>query len=527
MFKKFNLVLLIPLLFALLASYRLWRPGYFSMQDDMHVFRLAQYHQCVLDRQIPCRLISDGGLGYSYPLFNFYSPLPYAVAESFHLVGLTLIDSLKISFIIPFFIGSVGMYLLSSAFFGPVGGLISSVLYTFAPYHALDSFVRGALAEHWAINLLPLILYSFYRKKSNLFILSLTALLLSHNLTLVYFLPVLFVFSLIHKNILYLIKNSLYSFLMASFFILPAFLEKNLTTVSTMTQGYFNYIIHFATLNQLFISRFWGYGASLWGPIDDLSLQIGFVHWILPFIALIFAIRSPNKKTIFTFFSIGLFSLFLTHNRSTFIWQIFSFMPYYQFPWRFLGLAIFCFSFISGIITKNKFILAIIIALTIALNINYFKEDIWYPTLTDNEKLTTAEVYRQSGAGLKDYWPKYSNEFPTTMAPNIVNTTSGQITNTLFTKNSHQISGEFTVNTPTANVILPVTYFPEWELFVNAQKSNYQIDPKYGQISFERPLGTYTYLLQFKNTPVRTIANILSLIGLILYIIKLYREAKS
>ena len=208
MIKKYNLLLLIPILFALLASHRLWRPGYFSMQDDIHVFRLSQFHQCVLDRQIPCRLIPDGGLGYTYPLFNFYSPLPYAVTEFFHLTGFSLIDSLKVSFIIPFFIGSVGMYLLSSSFFGPVGGLVSSVLYTFAPYHAVDAFVRGALAEHWAINLLPLVLYSLYLKKSNLFILSLTALLLNHNLTLVYFLPALIVFSLIHKNLKYFLQNS-------------------------------------------------------------------------------------------------------------------------------------------------------------------------------------------------------------------------------------------------------------------------------------------------------------------------------
>ncbi|MBI2465036.1 hypothetical protein HYV64_02735 [Candidatus Shapirobacteria bacterium] len=527
MFKKFNLVLLIPLLFALLASHRLWRPGYFSMQDDMHVFRLSQFHQCLLDRQIPCRLISDGGLGYSYPLFNFYSPLPYAVAESFHLVGFSLIDSLKISFIIPFFVGSVGMYLLSFTFFGPVGGLISSVLYTFAPYHALDSFVRGALAEHWAINLLPLILYSLYRKKSNLFILSLTALLLSHNLTLVYFLPVLFVFSLIHKNILYLIKNSLYSFLMASFFILPAFLEKNLTTVSTMTQGYFNYIIHFATLYQLFVSRFWGYGASLWGPIDDLSLQVGYLHWILPLIALIFAIRSPSKKTIFTFFSIGLFSLFLTHNRSTFIWQMFYFMPYYQFPWRFLGLAIFCFSFISGIVTKSKFLLVIIIALTVGLNINYFKEDIWYPNLTDSQKLTTEEVYRQSGAGLKDYWPKYSTEFPTTMAPSQPQVLNGEIYASDFFKNSNIASGSINITSEKATINLPIVYFPTWQLTVNGYPSEYQVNPSTGQMQLTLPQGSHQYKLEFLNTPIRTFANVLSLIGLLLFIIKLYREAKS
>ena len=135
--KKY--LILIPILFGVLASHRLFRPGFFSMQDDMHVFRLSQFDQCVKDLQIPCRLVTDGGLGYSYPLFNFYSPLPYAFAESFHLTGASLINSLKISFITPYIIGAVGMYLLSNKLFGPVGAIVSSVL--FHLYDKLSNFL--------------------------------------------------------------------------------------------------------------------------------------------------------------------------------------------------------------------------------------------------------------------------------------------------------------------------------------------------------------------------------------------------
>lgn len=525
---------LILIAFSLLVSYRLIRPGYFSMQDDIHVFRLQQFDQCLKDGQIPCRHIADGGLGYGYPLFNYYSPLPYAFAESFHLIGFSFIDSLKVSFIAPNFIRSISMFLLGNSFFGPIGGLISSALYTFAPYQAINGFVRGALAEHWALSLLPLVFWSLYTSKNNLFILSLSALFLSHNLTTFYTIPALIIFATLTKKFKLFLKNFIFSFLISAFFLLPAVFEKNLTTVNTMTQGYFYYIIHFATLYQLFISRFWGYGASLWGPKDDMSFQIGYLQWLIPMAIFIYTLLNKKIKfrpLILTFFSLGLFAIFLTHNKSTFIWQSLPFMSFYQFPWRFLGLVVFCFSFISGSITNlkvfsnHKCILGtVLIVLTILLNISFFKEDLWFPSLTDSQKLSPSEIYRQSGAGLKDYWPSKTSDFPTTMASSNPTASSGNIQTISFHKNSNSVTGQINVVSDIATVLLPVTDFPIWKLQINDSPSTYTIDPTYGQIVFPLKNGINNFNLSFTNTPIRTIANLVSLIGLLLYIIKLLRE---
>ena len=63
--------------------------------------------------------------------------------------------------------------------------------------------------------------------------------------------------------------------------------------------------------------------------------------------------KKINNTPILVFFALlSLISLFLTHNRSTFIWKLFPFMPYFQFPWRFLGIALFSLSFISGSLIK-------------------------------------------------------------------------------------------------------------------------------------------------------------------------------
>lgn len=531
--NKVKILFLISLIFPILISFRLLRSGYFSMQDDVQVFRLQQFDSCLKDGQIPCRFIAEGGFGYGYPLYNYYSPLPYAVAETFHLVGFSYINSIKAVFIIPNFIRSISMYLLAGTFFGPVGGLIGSVMYTLAPYQAIDGFVRGALAEYWALSFIPLIFYALKTKKINLYIFSLALLFLSHNLTTLYVLPVLFIFSLITKNFKRFFINSIIAACLSAFFLLPAAFETNLVTVKTMTQGYFNYINHFATLSELFISRFWGYGGSQWGPVDGLSFQIGYLHWIIPSIIFIFYFlksKLKNRSEIILFFLVGLFAVFLTHNKSTFIWQALPFMAFYQFPWRFLGLAIFCFSLVAAAVVNLPFVkkylifsTTIILALVLVLNFSYFKEDIWYPNLTDFQKLSSAEIVRESGAGLMDYWPNFSKTFPTQYSTGTPQVESGKVADISFTKNSFTASGSVKVLSP-AVINLPLVYFPNWRLTINQKVADFKIEPNLGLIQLNLNPGDYTFSLKLFNTPIRTFANWLSLITLALFIIKLYRE---
>ncbi|MDD4938269.1 MAG: 6-pyruvoyl-tetrahydropterin synthase-related protein [Candidatus Shapirobacteria bacterium] len=536
--KIFNLILL--LILSIFTFYRLLRPGYFSMMDDMHVFRLQQFDQCLKDGQIPCRFITNGGLGYGYPLFNYYPPLSYSIAEIFHLTGFSLINSLKITFAISHIIGLLGMYLFANLFWGEIGGIISAILFLFAPYQATNAFVRGDIAELLAINIIPWVFYfltKFINQNKNKLglIFSLSALLLTHNLISLTIAPILLTYSLflLLKNkklkINSIIKLSipvLFSIGLSAFFILPALFEKNLVTVETMTQGYFYYVNHFATLKQLFISRFWGYGASLWGPIDDMAFSVGIAQWILPLVAIILFLFKRNKKyfpLIILFSLISLFSLFLTHNKSTFIWKILPFMAYYQFPWRFLSVAIFTLSFISGSIVlfiKKKFqifLLTIIIISTLLLNFSYFKEDIWYSNLTDNQELSQDRLIAQSGAGLKDYWPKFGQNFPTSFAPNQP-TASNNININYFYKNSRQVNLIANVDSD-GTIIIPLVYFPNWYLTIDGQPSEIKIDPDLGLIKFDVQKGNHTIFLEFKNTPIRNITNTISLVSLFLIII--------
>lgn len=494
-----NILIILIVFLGLLSTHRLLRPGIHSMADEMHIFRLEQYDKCVRDLQIPCRYVPDAGFGYGYPLFNFYAPGFYAFAQFFHLIGFSLINSLKIVLVLTSIIGALGMFYLSKS-------LLSSTLFLFAPYQAVNIFVRGAFPEYLALNLIPWVFYFFKTKKYLWATIFLSLILISHTLTsialLLILLPYIFIFIKDYKK---QILSLLLSFGLSAFFVLPAFFEKNLTTVNTMTQGYFQYVNHFATLNQLFISRFWGYGASLWGPKDDMAISIGLMQWLIPLLSLLFLlkIKKLDKKTIF-YFLFALFFIFLTHNKSTFIWKTFSFMEYFQFPWRFLGISIFCFSLVVRKVKINKIFLAFLITIIIFLNLNFFKEDIWHKEYNfDKSKL--------SGLAIKDYWPNYGQEFPIKY-----------IESKGINKKSNKLSLKVTVPEEKMEIVLPLVYFPNWKVYVNNQEKEFEIDPLYGQIKINLNKGENNIFLEFKNTPIRTISNLISLTSLFIlfFIIK-------
>jgi uncharacterized membrane protein len=532
--------IIILLLLSVLTFYRLLRPGYFSMQDDMHIFRLQQFDRCLDDGQVPCRYIPDGGLGYGYPLFNYYSPLPYALGETFHLIGFSFIDSIKIVFILGHLLAPIGMFFLANLFFGPNGGFIAAVIFMFAPYQSTDSYVRGSIAEFLALNLIPLSLYFVLRnsqkstKISFLWAtLSLTALFLSHNLfaatSLFVFILIIAIFN--PKNLVKSFIPIFVSILLSAFFLIPAAFEKNLVHVDTMTQGYFYYVNHFATLNELFISRFWGYGASLWGPIDDMSFQIGWIQWIVPSLIFIFVFFQKNlkhKTVLCLFMALAVFFIFLTHNQSTFIWKNLFFMPYFQFPWRFVGFATIFLSLISGsiflILKNSRFSILLLISITIitiGLNFNYFKEDIWYPSLTDSQKLSGQNLIAQQGAGLKDYWPTSASNFPTISAPSTP--WSDQKFDLIsYSKKSNRLNLTVNTTSPQTVINLPLVFFPTWQLILDGQKSSYQVDPKLGIIQVTLSPGKHDLSLTFHNTPLRSISNIISLLTLVVILGYLY-----
>ncbi|MBI2613506.1 MAG: hypothetical protein HYW62_01945 [Candidatus Levybacteria bacterium] len=363
------------------------------MHDDTQVARVFEMGKVLRNGVFPVRIVPDLGYGFGYPIFNFYAPLAYYIGGIFMLLGFDALVATKMTMALGIVLASVFMYLLAKEFFGKLGGIISGLFYVYAPYHALDIYVRGDVAEFWAYAFIPLAFLGIYKvfensklktqnskllaslklRRSGQFkiqkfgvvgALGFAGIILSHNLTALMVVPFLIVFGLIliifskkEVRILYTLYFILYTFLgltLSAFYWIPAILEMKYTNVLSQIGGGADFRDHFVCISQLWDSL-WGFGGSVAGCIDGLSFKIGKLHIIVSLIAiaLVFiATRNKNynsyKYYILLAFSGFVISIFFTLEISKPIWETIPVMAFFQYPWRFLLLASFFSSLIAG-----------------------------------------------------------------------------------------------------------------------------------------------------------------------------------
>lgn len=548
-----RLFLILSILFAMPAFIFLTKPGmYWNMHDDMQMIRQLEMEKCLKDGQIPCRWTPDLGYGYGYPLFNFYPPMPYFVGQVFRTLGLSYIATVRWTAITQFVLAAAFMYLLAESVFGPTGGLIASVFYTYAPYHFLNIYIRGAMNEAWAAVFFPLILYLIKKlidTNKNVFLfltsIAVTGLMLSHNPMVLIFSPVAVIWSLfwlyqkyrldIPKAVPAITKlflSAVLAFSLAAFFTLPVLFETKYVQIDSMFSGYYNFSIHFTSLRQLFISNLWNDGPSVWGQGDGMSFAVGYLHWILSLIIVIWSgvlllRKSENRHRFFLVFLIGLmsfFSAFMTHERSVSIWLLLTPIQKIQFPWRFLNITSLLTSLTVGSLPfilrtklgtlKTYLISFAVIISVIALNYRYTKP-IHSGPITDSQKFSGLAWTNQITSGIYDYLPKTAqkaatgpaSEFIDAVSPKeVVYKTSG------VKRGSDWLFGNINLSQE-SDVTISQLDFPNFKVINNGLEIGYKVEPTLGRIVLHLPAGNNQVYIKLQNTPIRMISNIISLSG--------------
>lgn len=550
-FKRYQ-VLLVVLFLMVLTIPSFWRMLRFGIQSlqDFHIFRLYEYSRCIQDMQIPCRWSPDASFEYGQPIFNFYGQASYLIGEVFRLIGFSYIDSLKGVFIFSLVASALTMFLLSKQVWkSNIAAIISSVVYVYAPYRALDVWVRGALPESVAFVLFPLIIYflndyfnSSKFKSLILFILSFSALVVTHNLSAFMFsifLSIWFLYKLIDTKKYQLLPSFVFAGLLiiglSSFYIIPVLFETKFITLDKTIEGYFNFRSHYTTLYQLFISNHWGYGASSWGNKDDISLSLGYVQWILSLVTLVLILVTKQLRRYINFFVllfIGLILLWFTHNKSTFVWEAIDQLKYVQFPWRFIGIAVFSFSLAAGAVVtffkslRIKIVFCmVIIALAIAINIGYFFEDLWYK-IGDAEQFSGYRYQQLVAASLNDYWPNYGTSVPGALAPRDPYYQEGSGSAKLIEKKSNRAKYAIYSNSTDSVIIIPIVYFPGWSAKIDNRPRAVYPSGDLGLITINIGNEIGVVDLYFGNTDYRSIGNIVSIFSLGILLIAYLKYGK-
>jgi hypothetical protein len=502
-------ILPIVLVFSIPAVWALFVPDYFGASDDLHIAWLYELSRSLSMGQFPPRFVPDLSFGFGYPLFNFVFPLPFYIGEIFHKLGLSLVDSVKGVFLLSVPLSMLFMYKFLKEHTGEILALAGAVLYVYTPYRATDIYVRGAIGEIFAFVFPPLIAYAvskISKSKEKRWIgilgIGVAGLVMSHNIMAYMFLPFLALFAIfLRKNLFRVLAGFILGALISLYFWLPAITESRLMKYGT---GNFNFVDHFPTIRQL-LTPYFGYGASVPGPGDGMSFFMGAVN-ILLIVSAVILIKKA-KPVIYWSFLVMAISLFLMNFRSTFLWSNVPYLPYFQFPWRFLSLVAFATSILVVTFDKFKYgkqIGVLIIVLAIGLNFTAFRPqdflgrtDAYYlnkyipvPVASD-EYMKTQEEYLRL--------PLFTIQRPAQTSPDI------------------GLKASFNLTLDEDSVFHYYKYnFPGWTAKVDGKETPITTGSPYGQITIDVPKGKHEILIEFKETKFRKILNVISLLAVVL-----------
>jgi uncharacterized membrane protein len=542
------LPLIVVLIFSVFTIWPFLRSGFFPMHDDTQVARVYEMAKGLTDGMFPVRWSADLGYGFGYPLFNFYDPLPYYVGGIIEIVGLNALLATKVMMTLGVMLAGISMYFLGKEFWGKPGGILSALFYMYAPYHAVDIYVRGDVAEFWAYAFIPLVflgLWKIYKAEKWRYValasVSFALVVIAHNLTAMMISPFLALFAayLIFKAkkkkvIVYLFLAFAIGVLLSAFYWLPAILEMQYTNVASLIGGGSNFRDHFVCLSQLWTSP-WGYGGSAKGCVDGLSFMIGKYHLLLSLLLFLFALVALTSKKYFNSFSKEkliiltlsfagfLISIFFTLQISQSIWELVRPMAFFQYPWRFLLTVVFFASFICGSLlwvveklTTNKTI--IIVALIIfscflvLVSVKFFVPEKYLQVNADYYTNTNVLQWKTSKIS-DEYLPKnfmrpQSQKQIATLAA--LNTKNSRLIS--VSKNTQAIN--LTINAAISErIILPLAFFPSWHAYLDKNSIPIFENSQGSEIDF--PKGQHVLKLVFKQTPVELLGDLISLAGIL------------
>ena len=334
----------------------------------------------------------DWTFGYGYPFFIVYGPLATFVGELFHhFLGLGFEASVKAVLALSIVVSGFAMYGFVRSWLGRNAGLVAAVAFMAIPYHLVDVYVRAALAESVALAFLPLALWGFretVRRPRLAAILgagfAYAAIMWTSNLVALIFTPGLAAYvailifwqwrrppgeeeeeergggrfrSLVRRMLAPAFAFALGLGLSAAFFV-PALVEMGYINRTQWFGEYYDPTQHFVYFFQLF-NPAWGFGISQPGPDDiaqgAMSFQLGAAATLLSLVALVTARRlKPSVRREVWFWGLwAAVSIFLTLNVSALAWRYLPIVPYAQFPWRYLMLAIVPLSILPGTLVAD------------------------------------------------------------------------------------------------------------------------------------------------------------------------------
>jgi hypothetical protein len=557
------------LAFSLFAILPLAGPDYFfDAHDAPHtVFYLTEFDAALRDGVWYPGWATNQALGYGYPTFVFYSPLAYYVAEGFHLVGAAKVVAIKWTWALATVGAGLAMYAFARKVMGRQRGLLAAIIYIYIPYHLVDIYVRGALAEYSAFVWMPLALLAFHQlvkeatmHRIGLAALAYGALFMSHNVTAIAFTPLLAAYAVYRlltqpgssherlKKAVACLAAALLAFGIAAALLLPGFLERAYINQEQWVRASYDYALHFVQPAHLF-SAAWGYAPGVPGTEGGQSVQLGAVPLLLAIISVVRALFwRPQERAIILFFATSaILIILLMMPVAAPVWQGLPLAGLVQFPWRLLALVAVPLALLSGLAVSlrqasdgdgfnrpkmNPQILLLGLTAVLASFPYTLPQYTPIPESAEGPLLTIEFELEYTDMRGMTAW---ATDFPTS-SPLVEQYLSGQplvtaeVTSpdaSLEMIRAGGASDEMWVRSPDGTALRFFTYyFPGWRVYVDGERlPDGDLRPETGLalLTVDVPPGEHRVLLRWGDTPLRLAGKVLTVtclaaaIGMVLF----------
>jgi len=511
--------------------------GFFSGNWDLstHLYHAFQVSAGIKEGVLYPRWLSLSNGGYGSPITIFYSPLFYILTGAVNLIIPSLIISLKVVTFMGFLLSGITMYVFLRTFCGRIGSLAGGIVYQLLPYHLFDLYVRETLAESFAFFLYPLILYFAYKgtRENRIYhwigmAFSYAGLVLIHLASAYLFSFIIAAYALFlslrgggFRVFLKPIAASLFGLFLSAIYFLPMFLERKFVHIEWLKDGPWAYDRSFLYMKENSLNPFYV-------QVEKIVL----LYILVVVVSL--ALNYYKKKTkgdsleqdhVLFFTLVFAFSVFISTPSSMPLWELVPGLSTTLFPWRWLMISTLAAAAVVGIsfdtlsfanIKKyrtTRVITAVFLAILIA---NIYLSSIYITVKEPMQKRDLERIYHE-GAVLIEYRPIWlvdkKRDFSEEKGKVPVVFTKGQGTIEIVDWKSQ--SRLIKVIAPALSTLrISTFYYPGWTALTNGREIPIDIEKGSGAMLIVLPSGENTVLLEFRDTPLRSVAKWISILSL-------------
>jgi len=340
------------------------RSGFFESHDGLfHIYRLAALDRAVRSGVLYPRWFPEFAFGYGQPVLNFYGPLSYYWGLPFTLLGADAVLAMKLVLATGLIASALGMYLFARLHLDRGPAFVAAVVYTYLPYHLVDLYARGAVAEFLAFVWFPLVLWAFHHliedseQRSLTWLalapLSLVALVITHSLSALIFGPVLAAYIVLllwgrhdRRTLSRIVMALLLTIALSAFYWLPLLVESRYVGLGYGTsQGYRDHLLPVADLVSL--TPTYDYALD---PAIPSTFPLGWVQVALLLAGLLLLFRFRQQRWfVLLWLAVALFSAFMLATASLPAWKVLEpVLAFLQYPWRFQAITVLATAIVAG-----------------------------------------------------------------------------------------------------------------------------------------------------------------------------------